>query len=93
MTLATLFDFPWEDRRKLTRWSDVATAAPGQRRSVETEEQQARRAAASAPTTSPSCGTSGSTPPPTGDLISMLAHGEATRNMEPHGVPRQRRSC
>ena len=27
--LATLFDFPWEDRRKLTRWSDVATAAPG----------------------------------------------------------------
>ena len=24
--LATLFDFPWEDRRKLTRWSDVATA-------------------------------------------------------------------
>ena len=20
--LATLFDFPWEDRRKLTRWSD-----------------------------------------------------------------------
>jgi cytochrome P450 len=24
--LATLFDFPWDDRRKLTRWSDVATA-------------------------------------------------------------------
>src|SRR3546814_18735910 len=28
MTLATLFDFPWEERRKLTRWSDVTTAAP-----------------------------------------------------------------
>ncbi len=28
MTLATLFDFPWEERRKLTRWSDVATATP-----------------------------------------------------------------
>src|SRR5512143_2259956 len=26
MTLATLFDFPWEDRRLLTRWSDMATA-------------------------------------------------------------------
>ena len=26
--LATLFDFPWEDRRKLTHWSDVATARP-----------------------------------------------------------------
>ena len=28
MTLATLFDFPWEERRKLTRWSDITTAAP-----------------------------------------------------------------
>jgi cytochrome P450 len=26
--LATLFDFPFEDRRKLTRWSDVATSGP-----------------------------------------------------------------
>ncbi|TNE40626.1 MAG: cytochrome P450 [Alphaproteobacteria bacterium] len=26
--LATLFDFPWEDRRKLTRWSDISTAGP-----------------------------------------------------------------
>ena len=26
MMLATLFDFPWEDRRKLTHWSDIATA-------------------------------------------------------------------
>ena len=26
--LATLFDFPWQDRCKLTRWSDVATALP-----------------------------------------------------------------
>ena len=29
MTLATLFDFPWEERRKLTRWSDVLTSSPG----------------------------------------------------------------
>ena len=32
MMLATLFDFPWEDRRLLTYWSDVATTdygAPG----------------------------------------------------------------
>ena len=26
--LATLFDFPWEDRHLLTYWSDVATATP-----------------------------------------------------------------
>ena len=29
MTLATLFDFPFEDRRKLTYWSDVFTNMPG----------------------------------------------------------------
>jgi cytochrome P450 len=29
MTLATLFDFPFEDRRKLTYWSDMFTNAPG----------------------------------------------------------------
>jgi cytochrome P450 len=32
MMLATLFNFPWEDRRKLTFWSDVAICtvdAPG----------------------------------------------------------------
>lgn len=27
--LATLFDFPFEERRKLTRWSDVSTAEEG----------------------------------------------------------------
>ena len=37
--LATLFDFPFEDRRKLTRWSDVATAVPGYG-IVDTEEQR-----------------------------------------------------
>lgn len=26
--LATLFDFPFEERRKLTRWSDIATSRP-----------------------------------------------------------------
>ena len=26
--LAVLFDFPWEERRKLTRWSDLATSLP-----------------------------------------------------------------
>ena len=29
MTLATLFDFPFEDRRKLTHWSDMFTNPPG----------------------------------------------------------------
>ena len=28
--LATIFDFPWEDRRKLTHWSDMTTSSPQQ---------------------------------------------------------------
>jgi cytochrome P450 len=81
MTLATLFDFPFEERRKLTRWSDVATAVPGhgivdtmQQKMDELQECFAyfgrlwnERVNA----------------PPTGDLISMLAHGEGTRDMTP----------
>ena len=38
--LATLFDFPFEDRRKLTYWSDVATACPGAGGIVETEDER-----------------------------------------------------
>src|SRR5438445_1820992 len=36
--LAVLFDFPWEDRRKLTRWSDVAMTIPGPDGLVATED-------------------------------------------------------
>jgi cytochrome P450 len=81
MTLATLFGAPQEDRRKLTYWSDVATAIPGGGL-IDTIQQKVEifgqyhayftqlwneRVNA----------------PPTNDLISMLAHGEATRFMEP----------
>jgi cytochrome P450 len=81
MTLATLFGMPQEDRRKLTYWSDVVTAVPGQGL-IDTLEQKMQifvdyhayftemwneRVNAE----------------PTGDLISMLAHGEATRDMAP----------
>lgn len=40
LMLATLFDFPMEDRSMLTRWSDVATAEPGSP-VVDTQEQRA----------------------------------------------------
>jgi cytochrome P450/MFS family permease len=80
--LATLFDFPFEDRRKLTYWSDVVTTVPGPGRMVETAEEQLsvvfecldyfirlwnERVNAE----------------PAMDLISMLAHSDATRNMSP----------
>jgi len=79
--LATLFDFPFAERSKLTYWSDIATAIPGmglidndeQRKQILLEclgyftELWNQRVKA----------------PPSNDLISMLAHGEATRNMGP----------
>ncbi len=79
--LATLFDFPFEERRKLTRWSDVATAIPGHG-IIDTDEQ--RR------TELMECGAYFTglwnqrvNSEPKGDLISMMAHSDVTRNMEP----------
>jgi cytochrome P450 len=79
--LATLFDFPWEDRRKLTRWSDVATAIPGQG-IVETEEEgQMELLGCLEYFTRLWNERINAEPKP--DLISMLCHGESTKNMEP----------
>ncbi len=79
--LATLFDFPQEERRKLTHWSDVATAMPGgglieseaERQGILLEclmrftELWNQRVNAQ----------------PTGDLISLMAHADATRDQTP----------
>ncbi|HZL00920.1 MAG TPA: cytochrome P450 [Caulobacteraceae bacterium] len=79
--LATLFDFPWEDRRKLTRWSDVATATP-ESGIIESEESgQAELMECAAYFTDLWNQRVNSEPGP--DLISMMAHADATRNMEP----------
>jgi len=79
MLLATLFDFPFEDRRKLTRWSDIVFAIPESGGVVESQTQkreelfecvqyfedlwEQKRAN------------------PGHDLVSMLVHGEATSKM------------
>ena len=42
--LATLFAFPYEERQKLTRWSDVATALPGMGLSLIHISEPTRRA-------------------------------------------------
>jgi cytochrome P450 len=86
MTLATLFDFPWEDRRKLTRWSDVATAAPdsGIFSSTDPEiaENERRAELFECVDYFMRLWNERVNAPPAGDLISMLAHGESTRNMD-----------
>jgi len=79
LLLATLFDFPLDDRRKLTRWSDIVFAVPEPGGVVETQQQKidelmeciayfeglwAERREN-----------------PGFDLVSMLANGEATKDM------------
>jgi cytochrome P450 len=78
--LATLFDFPWEDRRKLTRWSDISTALP-KSGLYESEEQRMAELA--------ECGdyftrlwNERVNAEPRSDLISMMAHADATRHMD-----------
>ena len=80
--LATLFDFPFEERRKLTYWSDVATASPRPGELIESEEQRHEELM--------KCldyftrlWNERVNAPPRGDLISMMAHNEATRDMTP----------
>ena len=71
--LAVLFDFPWEDRRMLTRWSDIATTIPGPDGLVPTDE--ARQAELL------ECASyfgklwkERINQPPKNDLLSMMAH-------------------
>ena len=81
MMLATLFDFPFEERHKLTRWSDVATAVPGLG-VIDTEEQR-RAELLECLAYFTGLWNERVNAEPASDLVSMLAHGEATRNMEP----------
>ncbi len=86
MTLATLFDFPFEDRRKLTHWSDMFTNMPGHGPAKSWEHKHEART---------ECMNAFNglwnervNAEPGIDLISMLAHNDATRNMpmvEYHG--------
>jgi len=79
--LATLFDFPFEDRYKLTRWSDVATAAPGTG-IVDTPDQRRAELLECLEYFTRLWHERAATPPGDDlDLISMLAHGETTRDM------------
>jgi len=79
--LATLFDFPFEERRKLTRWSDVATAVPGQ--GIIESFDQRREELLECLEYFTRLWNERVNAEPGNDLISMLAHGEATRHMQP----------
>ncbi len=81
LMLATLFDFPLEDRRKLTRWSDVATANLDS--GIIDSEDQRRAELFECLEAFTKLWNDRVNSEPATDLISMLAHGESTRNMQP----------
>ena len=82
MMLATLFDFPFEDRKLLTWWSNVATSSPEVDHIVESQEARlAELGKCLAYFTR--LWNERINAPPKNDLVSMLAHAPATRNMTP----------
>ena len=80
--LATLFDFPFEERRKLTRWSDVTTAEPGSG-IIDSWAQRTKELQECADSFMTLWNQRVNAKEPGNDLISMLAHSPTTRNMPP----------
>ena len=80
--LATLFDFPFDDRRLLTRWSDVATSVPGTDKVTESPEARLAELGQCAAYFGKLWNQRVNAAPGP-DLISMLAHSPATRHMSP----------
>jgi cytochrome P450 len=78
--LATLFDFPWQDRHKLTRWSDLVNALP-KSMIYETEETRLAELRECAEYLT-GLWNERSKLEERGDLISMMAHSDATRSMD-----------
>ena len=82
MMLATLFDYPFENRRQLTRWSDVSTGmnnpdiCPG-------GEPQWREEMLACLATFSQIFEDRKANPRTNDLMTLLALGEKTRDMTP----------
>ena len=83
MMLATLFDFPWEDREKLTWWSDVAIANVDAPDAVVHSEQERFEEMIRMGDYFRRLWVARADAPPTFDLVSMLAHSEATRDLQP----------
>ena len=79
MTLATLFDFPWDERARLTRWSDITTAIPGA--GIVDSFEQRREELIECAMYFKGLWDQRIDQPDRNDLISMMANSPATRDM------------
>ncbi|WP_439402413.1 cytochrome P450 [Bradyrhizobium sp. DASA03068] len=80
--LATLFDFPFEDRRLLTYWSDVAVTAPKAGHAIDSWDKRSAILSECLDYFT-DLWNERINGEPRLDLISLMAHSPATRNMEP----------
>ena len=78
--LAILFDFPYEDRRKLVHWSDVSTNIP-EMTGIEFDMDEIKAELMQCAGTFSQLWQERAAAEPKFDLISMLAHGEDTKDM------------
>jgi cytochrome P450 len=83
--LATLFDFPYAERRKLTHWSDMATASPIQAGSWTATEEARKTELMQCLAEFTELWKQRENRPPTErlDFITALANAPATRGMDP----------
>ncbi len=79
--LATIFDFPFEDRRLLTHWSDVAIATPEMTGGNTITEEYRREEMGKCLEYFNRLWREREHLPPRFDLLSMLIHGESTKDM------------
>jgi cytochrome P450 len=78
--LATMLDFPWEERHKLTRWSDVFTALI--KSGVVESAEQRRREMDEFAVYFAKLWNERVNSEPRNDLLSMMAHSDATRHLD-----------
>jgi cytochrome P450 len=87
--LATMFDFPWEERRKLTSWSDIATMSPEQLAERGMTEEDGRAVLLECLDYFTKLWKERANKPQDGELdfISALANSEATQDIAPDASP------
>ena len=79
--LATLFDFPYKDRSKLVYWSDITTDVPEVTGSLDYDKESRQADFRECAETFYKLWSERAAAPPKFDLISMLAHGDSTKEM------------
>ena len=87
--LATLFDFPYEERRKLTFWSDMATASPMQVGAMGVTEEERKDALMECleEFSALYAERKGRDQGDRLDLVTSMANGEAMQDIDPGASP------